>query len=138
MSNSHKPVTRIDRVVYPVFAVALGSAALAFLPAVVLGVIGYGGMMFPAIAGWLLIPYVLVDLCSLYMGVTRVIRGGGGPSGVGGISLGYYAVFSLAGLEAAWWWRASVFGLLFLFHAFCHYLVPRGVARRISQAGQGK
>jgi len=129
---NHRPITWGDRIVYPVFAVALGLAALAFLPSVFLALVGYGGTLFPSVARWLLIPYILVDLCSLYLAVTCVIRRGG-PSGVGAVSLGYYALFSLSGIRVEWWWRACVFGLLSVFHLCCHYLIPRSIAARLGR-----
>ena len=129
-AHAHRPATWADRIIYPLWAVAGGISSVALVPSLVLALPLYRLGLFSAVAWWLLIPYVLWDLCSLYISVAGVCRGGG-PSTVPLVSLAYYALFSLFGMQVAWWWRLLSLGALTMFHACCYYVVLRIVAARM-------
>ena len=131
-SSEHRPTTRLDRVVWPLWAASGLLAGLAFVAGVVLAVLLPGLRLFPGISPWLLIPCVLSDLCSLYVIMTTIVRGRG-PSTVPLISLGYYLLFSLLGLQTVWWRRLLALAGLTLFHGCCYFLIPRLVARRVDK-----
>jgi hypothetical protein len=44
---------------------------------------------------------------------------------------GYYAVFVVVGMSAAWWWRLIAVAALFIFHFGCQDYLPRPIARRL-------
>lgn len=105
---------------------------LATVPAVML----YSGRPFRHIAALLLIPPVLLDLCSAYMTVTYLTRGTQ-EHGQAGLSWFYYVPYALLGLSVAWWWRLATLAGLTLFHACCQYLLPLSVATRLGWRPHG-
>jgi hypothetical protein len=122
------PATRVDRAVHSLWAVSCVLSWLALVPSFVLALtLGRLGL-FPAVAPWALIPYVLWDLCSLYISTARVMRGSG-ASTIPAVSLAYYTLFSLCGLGVPWGWRLVTLGGLSVFHVSCYFLIPIAVGR---------
>ena len=124
--------TRLDRVMLTVTGLAGFGALVSLFTGFVLGVTLPGLGVFPRLAWWLLIPCVLLDLCSIRIIAVRRLRGGG-PSAIPVISWAYYVLFSLLGLQLDWWWRMAALIGLTLFHACCHWWVPLGIARRLGR-----
>ena len=131
-SSEHGPITRLDRVIWPVWVVSGLLAGLAFVVGVVLVGLLPGLRLFPSISYWLLAPCVLSDLCSLYVAMTTIMRRRG-PSTVPLVSWGQYLLFCLFGLQTVWWGRLVALAALTLFHACCHFLIPALVARMIAR-----
>lgn len=130
--SEHRPVTRLDRVIWPLWAVSGLGAGSAFVVGLVLAVWLPGLKLFPTISWWLLIPCVVLDLCNLYVVLTGIVRGGG-PSAIPLIAWAYYVLFSLFGPIVAWRLRLAVLAALTVFHGCCHFPIPWMVARRIEK-----
>ena len=82
----------------------VGTALAAFLGLLLgpLRVLAHlGPDIFAAIAWWLLIPCVVLDLCSAYAVVAHLVRDSG-PTAVPMLSWAYYVLFSLFGLQVDW------------------------------------
>ena len=136
VSSAQEPITRLDRLVRPLWAVSGLLATLAFLLGLLLGVFLPGLGLFPAVSRWLLIPCLVLDLCSLYINVAGIVRYGG-PSTVPLISWGYYLVFGLFGMGGGWPWRIVALTGMTLFHVSCYVLIPEIVGRRVEHRRPG-
>jgi len=122
----------IDPIVHVVWGVSGGLLWLGLVPTYVLALLlGHLGL-FPRIAPWLLIPCVALDLSSLYIRVSAVLRKHG-PSTIPGLALAYYLVIGLLGLQFPWWWRAVLVAGLALLHMSCHFWVPQTIAGRLGR-----
>jgi len=130
-SPEHKPVTRLDRFVWPLWAVSGLAAGFAFVGGLVVALWLPGLKLFPTVSWWLLMPCLVLDLCNLYIVLTRIARGRG-PSAIPLIAWFYYVLFSLLGLRVVWWWRLVALAVLTVFHVGCHpYFIPRRLAMRM-------
>jgi hypothetical protein len=129
LSSRHRPVTRVDRFIWPLWAASGLLTASALVLGLVLAVLLPGLRLFPAVSRWLLIPCIVLDLCSLYILLTGILRGRG-PSAIPLIAWFYYVLYTLLGLSMAWWWRLAALAGLTLFHVCCYFLIPEVVRRR--------
>ena len=80
-------------------------------------------------------PAVLIDLISIYLDVTYLLRKGG-QHGIGLISLVAYAVFLLFGVEWDWWWRLPAMACLTVFYYYCHGPICSRIMRRLGWTPQ--
>lgn len=122
--------TRLDRLAWWVCALSGALSAGAVVVGFTLAVLLPGLGVFPVIGKALLLPCVVLDLCSFYVVVARIVRETG-PSGFPVLAWVYSALFSLSGVSGAWWWRLLGLARVTAFYGVCQYVLPLYLAMRM-------
>jgi hypothetical protein len=125
------PIGPAGRTIYVLFVGAAYSALVALPTLAVFALLG--GVQLPLAAALLcLAPALAMDLCSLYLHTTHLVRGGG-PAGQAGLSWFVYATFALDVPLPAWWDRIALLAGLTALHVCCHWYAPLALSRRLGR-----